>query len=55
MAKGLVTELGLKQESVTVSYDSSSAIKLSKNVKHHKRAKHVDVRMHFIRDEIRKK
>lgn len=45
--------MGLKQESINVSYDSLSAIKLSKNTKHHERTKHVDVRMHFIRDEIR--
>ncbi|KAH9658774.1 hypothetical protein KPL70_023619 [Citrus sinensis] len=50
--KGLVSKLGLKQELVTVSCDSSSAIQLSKNAKHHERTKHVDVRMHFIRDEI---
>lgn len=43
----------MKQESINVSYDSLSAIKLSKNTKHHERTKHVDVRMHFIRDEIR--
>ncbi|KAH9733860.1 Integrase catalytic domain-containing protein [Citrus sinensis] len=51
--KGLVTELGLEQESVTVNCDSSSAIQLSKNPKYHERTKHVDVRMHFIREEIR--
>ncbi|KAH9705095.1 hypothetical protein KPL70_011743 [Citrus sinensis] len=50
--KGLVTELGLEQESVTVNCDSSSAIQLSKNPKYHERTKHVDVRMHFIRDKI---
>ncbi|KAH9695612.1 hypothetical protein KPL71_022838 [Citrus sinensis] len=51
--KGLVTELGLEQESVTVNCDSSSAIQLSKNPKYHERTKHADVRMHFIRDKIR--
>ena len=51
--KGLVSRLGQEQESVTVNNDSSSAIQLSKNSKYHDRTKHVDVRMHFIRDEIR--
>ncbi|KAH9779747.1 hypothetical protein KPL71_007827 [Citrus sinensis] len=51
--KGLVPELGLEQELVTVNCDSSSAIQLSKNPKYLERTKHVDVRMHFIRDEIR--
>ena len=51
--KGLITELGLEQESITVNCDSSSAIQLSKNSKYHERTKRVDVRMHFIRDKIR--
>ena len=52
--KGLVTELGFEQEIVRVSCDSSSAIQLSKNPKYHERTKHIDVRMHFIGDEISK-
>ena len=44
---------GLEQDSITINCDSSSAIQLSKNPKYHERTKHVDVRMHFIRDEIR--
>ena len=39
--------------SVTVNCESSSTIQLSKNPKYHERTKHVDVRMHFIREEIR--
>ncbi|KAH9799312.1 hypothetical protein KPL71_000313 [Citrus sinensis] len=50
--KGLVSELGFKQETVTISCDSSSAIQLSKNPKYHERTKHIDVRLHFIREEI---
>ncbi|KAH9668969.1 hypothetical protein KPL70_021600 [Citrus sinensis] len=52
--RGLVSELGFKQKVVKVSCDSSSAIQLSKNPKYHERTKHIDVRMHFIRDEIGK-
>ncbi|KAH9704742.1 Integrase catalytic domain-containing protein [Citrus sinensis] len=50
--KGLVTKLGLEQGSVNIGCDSSSAIQLSKNPKYHERTKHVDIRLHFIRDEI---
>ena len=50
--KGLVIELGLEQGSVNINCDSSSAIQLSKNPKYHERTKHVDIRLHFIRDEI---
>ncbi|KAH9743695.1 hypothetical protein KPL70_003390 [Citrus sinensis] len=49
---GLVSEFGLKQESVCIGCDSSSAIQLSKNPKYHERTKHIDVRLHFVRDEI---
>ncbi|KAH9697113.1 protein NEN2 [Citrus sinensis] len=50
--RGLVSELELRQESVTIHCDSSSAMQLSKNPKYHERTKHIDVRMHFIREEI---
>ncbi|KAH9770959.1 hypothetical protein KPL71_012540 [Citrus sinensis] len=49
---GLVSKFGLKQDSVCIGYDSSSAIQLSKNPKYHERTKHIDVWLHFIRDEI---
>ncbi|KAH9684612.1 DNA (cytosine-5)-methyltransferase 1B [Citrus sinensis] len=52
--RGLVSELGFKQEVVIVGCDSLSDIQLSKNPKYHERTKHIDVRMHFIRDEISK-
>ncbi|KAK9200159.1 hypothetical protein WN944_015355 [Citrus x changshan-huyou] len=52
--RGLVSELGFKQEGVIVGCDSLSVIQLSKNPKYHERTKHIDVRMHFIRDEISK-
>lgn len=49
--KGLVYEQ-LEQSSVTINYDSSSPIWLSKNLQNHERTKHVAIRFHFIRDEI---
>ncbi|KAK3040322.1 hypothetical protein RJ639_029376 [Escallonia herrerae] len=50
--KGLVGDLGLKQESSTVYCDSQSVIHLTKNQTFHDRSKHIDVRFHFIRDVI---
>ncbi|KAH9687674.1 hypothetical protein KPL70_014852 [Citrus sinensis] len=50
--KGLVTELGLNQKSVLVYCDSSSAIHLSKNPAHHEKTKHIDIKLHFIRNEV---
>ena len=51
--RGLVTD-GIKVDSVIVNCDSQSAIHLSKNQVYHERTKRIDVRMHFLRDEIAK-
>ena len=48
--QGLVTDLGFKQQEVTVYCDSQSAIHLAKNQVYHSRTKHIDVRFHFIRE-----
>ena len=47
--KGITTELGLKVNSLTVYYDSQSAIHLSKNTMFHERTNHIAVRLHFVR------
>ncbi|KAH9767170.1 hypothetical protein KPL71_011175 [Citrus sinensis] len=52
--KGMVSELGAKQETVEVYCDSQSAIHLSKNQTHHERTKHIDVKLHFVRLEVSK-
>jgi hypothetical protein len=53
--KGLLGELGLKQDGTVVYCDSQSAIHLTKNLMYHERTKHIDVRYHFIRDIIYQK
>lgn len=50
--KGMIGELGVSQGSVTVHCDSQSAIHLSKHQVYHERSKHIDVRLHFIRDVV---
>ncbi|CAA7028220.1 unnamed protein product [Microthlaspi erraticum] len=50
--KGLMNELGFKQEAVDIYCDSQSAIALVKNAVHHERTKHIDVKLHFLRDLI---
>ena len=52
--KGLVTKLGLELDAAVVFCDSQSAIQLSKNQVFHKRTEHIDVRLHFLGDEIAK-
>ncbi|XP_056847464.1 secreted RxLR effector protein 161-like [Raphanus sativus] len=50
--KGFVSELGFKQDDVRVFSDSQSAIHLAKNGGFHERTKHIDTRLHFMRDII---
>lgn len=50
--RGLVEEFGVKQEVVPVFSDSQSAIYLKKNLRFHERTKHIDVRIHFMKDII---
>lgn len=49
-----VEELKLKVQAITIKHDSQNAIHLSKNSAYHERAKHIDVRPHFIRGKNRK-
>lgn len=50
--KGMLNELGVLDNDVTIYSDSQSAIHLCKNPVFHERNKHIDVRLHFIRDMI---
>ena len=45
---GLVKDLGIYQEHVSIFCDSQSAIYLAKNQVHHSQTKHIDVRFHFV-------
>ncbi len=50
------TELGVKVDRpFTLLSDNQAAIALTKNPEHHGRAKHIDIRMLFIRDMIEAK
>ena len=52
--KGILSDFGVNQDVVTIMCDSNSAICLSKHQTFHERSKHVDVKLHFIRDEVNK-
>lgn len=52
--KGIMEEFGVEQKSVVIKCDNQSALHLSKHQVFHERSKHIDVRMHFIRDIISK-
>lgn len=50
--KGFMSKLGYDQDCAEIYCDSQSAIHLSRNTMYHERTKHIDVRLHFIRDII---
>ena len=50
--KGIIEELAMYKCRVVVYCDNQSAIQLSKNQFFHERSKHIDVRLHFVRDII---
>ncbi|KAH9699128.1 hypothetical protein KPL71_024224 [Citrus sinensis] len=52
--KGLLNELWLKQKIVEIFCDNQSVIQLIKNQVYYERTKHIDVKLHFIRDEVAK-
>lgn len=53
--KGMIGELGITQEYVKIHCDSQSAIHLANHQVYHERTKHIDIRLHFIRDMIESK
>jgi len=50
--QGLLNEIQVIQGRVVVFSDSQSAIHLCKNPIYHGRTKHVDVKFHFVRDQM---
>ena len=52
--KGMISELGLAQKMFMVHCDNQSAIYLTKNTMFHERTKHIDVKLHFVRDVMLK-
>ncbi|GJT25102.1 hypothetical protein Tco_0895039 [Tanacetum coccineum] len=53
--RGLLEELGVKLNTVTVNCDNQGAIYLSQNHVFHERTKHINVRYHFIREVLKAK
>ena len=53
--KGLIEEMRIKQETVQICSHSQTAIHLTKNQSYHERTKHIDVRLHFVRDVVASK
>ena len=50
--RGILGDFGVIQESVAVGCGNNSALCLAKHQVYHERSKHIDVRLHFIREKI---
>lgn len=50
--KGLLAELMGNEVSVVINCDNQSALHLMKNPMYHKRSKHIDIKLYFIRDIV---
>lgn len=48
--RGIICESGLKCAKVHMYVDNQSAIELTNSPEYHRKTKHIDVRIHFIRD-----
>ena len=53
--KRLFSEVGMRLDSVLIKDDSQAAIAMAKNPIHHAKSKHIDIRYHFLREELEKK
>ena len=49
----LLLDYGICQEHLTIYYDNTSAINISKNLVQHSRTKHIEIRHHFIQEFVK--
>ena len=51
----LLAEIGRREKAATIIYDDSqSALAMSKNPQFHGRAKHIDIKYHYVREQVDK-
>ena len=48
----MLTDYGIVLGEITVYYDNTSAINISKNLVQHSKTKHIDICHHFVRDLV---
>ena len=53
--KSLATSMGITINQVTIKEDNQGCIALAKNTGNHGRTKHIDIKYHFIRDQVKAK
>ena len=49
-----LSDFGVTIDIVPIYCDNTSAINISKNLVQHSRTKHIDIRHHFLRDNVEK-
>ena len=52
--KQQLEDFGIKTGCIPIMCDNTSAINMAKNLVQHKRTKHIDIRHHFLRDNVEK-
>lgn len=52
--KGLLKDFGHEQQQVKIYCDNQSAIYLTKNQQFHNRTKRIDIKFHYVREQIEK-
>ena len=55
MDEANLEDYGVSLGTVTLPCDNESAIKITNNLVHHCRNKHIDIRHHFLRDHVANK
>lgn len=50
--RGLAADFGVIQKTMAIGCDNNSAISLAKHQVYHEKSKHIDVKMHFVREKI---
>ena len=53
--QGFVAEMGINVQAAVICCDNLGAIQLSKHQVFHERSKHINVKLHFIRDVLQSK
>ncbi|GJV52763.1 hypothetical protein Tco_1448504 [Tanacetum coccineum] len=52
--KQALVDYGIRLDDIPITYDNKGAIHLSKNPVQHSRTKHIEIRHHFLRDNVQK-
>ncbi|CAH2086634.1 unnamed protein product [Euphydryas editha] len=53
--RNLLKEIGVDCKSFNINIDNQSAIHVAKNPEYHKRLKHIDIKYHFVRQQVEDK